>query len=163
MTKLHELAAARRVLSVALAMCLVATLSGSTSAATLMTWGYYIVPTSSYDAPACVSTTRVWMQEFGVSGITRFKAKFERRGPYDPGIPGTSYQTWSWRWSGPFPNDHLSYYWSAQPTFRHFVGGEYKIRAILVGIRPSFWQLDVKKKVDLVPTIGCSSDVIISP
>jgi hypothetical protein len=129
--------------------------AGPATAATQLAWGYRLAPSSRVDARACVSSTRIWLSEYGKSGVTRLKAKFERRAPQDPGIPGTSYGTRGWYYSGYFPNDAVSYWSDFSASFRYPVGGVYKIRAVLVGERPSLWQRDLKIKVDLSPTIGC--------
>lgn len=126
------------------------------TAHTPLRWGFFAQPTSVFDAGACVSTARVWLQELGRSGVTRLKAKFERRAPYDTGLPGLSYETRGWLYSLPFPDDGRSLYLAFQPWFRYPAGGEYHIRAVMVGERPSFWRPDHKLKASL-GRIGCEA------
>jgi hypothetical protein len=154
--------ATRLIVALCLAVLVVTPVSGASDK---MRWGYSNrgQPTSKREGAACVSSTKIWVQELGKSGITRLKAKFERRGPYDPGIPGTSYSTNGWYYSGAFPDDYLSYWATFYTRFRHFPGGVYKIRAVMVGERPSFWKPDVKIWADLAPTIGCEGGTIVTP
>ena len=129
------------------------------SAHTALRWGINQPPTSQIVGEACVGSTRVWLQELGQNGVTRLRVKFERRGANDPGIPGTSYSTTAWLYSGSFPDDALSYYSYFSASFRFFPGGRYNIRARFIGERPSFWRPDYRLNV-IVGEIGCDPGFI---
>lgn len=124
------------------------------NAHTGLRWGINRPPASQIVGEACVSTTTVWLQELGRNGVTRLRAKFERRAYYDPGIPGTSYSTTGWVHSASFPDDARNFWSYFSATFRFFPGGRYNIRARFIGERPSFWRPDYRLNV-IVGEIGC--------
>lgn len=107
-----------------------------------MRWGWSAPLETSYEDPACLSGATIWHQELGLSGITRLRAKFERRGPYDPGLPGLTYGSTGWMYSTTFPNTALSMWIRYRFYFRYPPNNLYSVRAVLIGERPSFWQPD---------------------
>lgn len=132
------------------------------AAHTPLRWGINQPPTSENVGEACVSSTTIWLQELGRNGVTRLRAKFERRGYYDPGIPGTSYSTTGWVHSASFPDDERNFWSFFSATFRYFPGGRYNIRARFIGERPSFWRPDYRLNV-IVGEIGCPLDPGFGP
>lgn len=102
---------------------------------------------------ACVTTTTIWVQELGKSGVTKLAAKFERRGKYDTGLPFLTYGESGWVYSHPFPDDARSFYGNFSYTPTH-PGGEYSFHVIGKGIRPGFWLPDRKLRV-VIGTGGC--------
>ena len=147
-----------RIATTALAIALVAhSLNPAVAVGhTALRWGINRPPTSENVGEACVSSTTVWLQELGRNGVTRLRAKFERRALYDTGIPGTSYSTTGWVRSGAFPDDERNFWSYFSVTFRYFPGGRYNIRARFIGERPSFWRPDYRLNV-IVGEIGCPS------
>ena len=125
-------------------------------AQTPLRWGYGAALITQADDAGCTSTARIWFQELGLSDVVRLRVRFELRAPYDPGIPGTSYATRGWFYSGKFPNDARSHWAPFAAAFRHEFMHSYKIRVIMVGERASFWRPDRKLKVDLEPYIECT-------
>jgi hypothetical protein len=103
---------------------------------------------------ACATFVRMWGQELGVSGVTRLRARFERRAPYDPGWLPTYGKT-AWQYSLYFPNDYRSHHMWFWSTLVYPAGGRYSLHFVLVGERPSFWQPDLKKRTTVKGGIGC--------
>jgi hypothetical protein len=118
-----------------------------------MRWWVANPVTTSYttvgDTTACLSTGAVGHQELGVSGITRLRAKFELRLAYDPGtLPYVPAST-GWLYSNSFADDARNYWNAWSFGFRYARDRDYWIRAVLLGERPSFWEPDLKLKLDL--------------
>lgn len=94
---------------------------------------------------ACLYGVRVYVQEYGESGVTRLRARFELRGPNDPRNAATmlfSYARTPWYSSWEFPDDHLNYYQRFGTRIRR-PGGGLAVWVHAVGERPSFWSRDI--------------------
>lgn len=136
-----------RIHRAALAMILVVSLilASPVAAQDSMVW-WVITPltTTYHDETSCQSTGRVGHQEFGQSGVTRLRAKFELRTQYDPGyLPYVPAST-GWLYADAFPDDAANYWTWWSYWFRYAQNKEYWIRGILIGERPSLWQADLK-------------------
>jgi hypothetical protein len=103
---------------------------------------------------ACATFVKMWGQEMGLSGVTRLRARFERRSPYDPGWLPTYGKT-AWQYSAYFPNDYRSHYQWFWSTLVYPSGGRYSLRFVLIGERPSFWQRDLRRSFGVTGGIGC--------
>ncbi len=125
-------------------------------AATKMAWSITQSADSMHRGNGCTATGQVYVREYGKSGVTRFRTRWELRGPYDPGYLPTYAKTGYTR-SGAFPNDQRSFgsYFTLPGGYINFAQGkEYALWARMVGERPSFWQRDIVRKGALGP-VAC--------
>lgn len=143
--------ALRRALAPILATALV--LTSPVSAQQNMQWGFARDVTSTNVEGACVSSALVWVQELGLSGITRLRAKFELRGYYDSTGILPTYLSSGWKYSKKFPDDSGNRWKHFGHSFRH-LGGLYRIYGVFIGERPSFWDPDLKMRGD-IGAVGC--------
>lgn len=166
-----ELPALRALLALALSLVLVQPVRAESE----MIWGYALAgqpdgydwvgtPTSVEGDSLCSASARIWLKEFGDSGIDRFRVKFELRGPNDPGLPFLSYQETDWIYGPRFADDYLDHWSFFWVRFSFFIGNTYKIRAVMIGERPSFWQFDERIEAALEPDVGCDGGgTIVTP
>jgi hypothetical protein len=121
------------------------TLAVPADGAPTMTVGLRSGPTATASGSKCTYEAVTWAWERGSSGINRLRARFELRGPYDPGYLPT-YAKSGWARSRTFPNNALSY-WNnltlRRGSLNSALNSRYGVWAKTVGERPSFWQRDV--------------------
>lgn len=125
-----------------------------------MTWGVNRAASAQPRGNGCTADARVWVQEIGTSGVTRFRGRWELRGKYDAGYFPTYGKT-GWYGSRPFPNNGVSYYvyFSIGNGMLNFAAdSEFSLWGKFVGERPSFWQRDVVLHPNL-GTVICSTDI----
>ena len=112
-----------------------------------------------YKSVGCTVTNKVWAQEFGVSGVTRLRLRWELRSPYDTGWLPT-YATTQYLYSNTFPDDarnHFAYYTLGPGAINYAANKEFGLWVKIVGERPSFWQRDLVLKSEL-GRFGCNID-----
>lgn len=134
------------------------------AAAQTMTYGVNRRASAAPWGEGCTADARVWVQEIGKSGVTRFRGRWELRGKYDSGLFPIHGKT-GWYVSRSFPNNAASkfvYFSVGNGMLNFFSNKEYSLWAKLVGERPSFWQRDVVLRPNL-GTIICSNDGIGVP
>jgi hypothetical protein len=149
-----------RRLALAFAAVIVASavMPGMTVGHQTMRWGWAKPLENVFEYPSCVGRATFWHQELGDSGINRLRAKVELRGQYDTtGLPLVTYGDTGWLYSKPFPDDARSLYVTWWTRLNYPYGHIYSAQAILIGERPSFWQLDRKMRVTL-GEYACTGD-----
>jgi hypothetical protein len=130
------------------------------TAATKMIWGITQRADVTLWAASCSAVGQVWAKEFGASGVTRFRARWELRSPYDTGWLPTYAKT-SYVYSAPFPNDarnFYQYFTLREGRVNYPANKEFALWVKIVGERPSFWQRDIVRKGSL-GRIGCNLNV----
>jgi hypothetical protein len=102
----------------------------------------------------CIIRTKLWLMAHAGSGITQLQVRFQLRAPQDPGVPYTHYGDTGWVGSGYFDSsaNRYMYFWS---WFNPPPGGLYKVTASYRGVRPGFWNRDLRFSEDLEPNVGC--------
>lgn len=141
----------RHLALVLLLTVVVGVVPSSTSGQSNFKWGVSTpveVHNSARELWSCTPTTKVWSQEIGESGITRLRARFELRGPFDTGLLPTWWES-EWLRSAQFPNDTLNYSERFTLAFDGVTVGNGKqlaVWTVLIGEKPSFWARDAKIK-----------------
>jgi len=156
----------RRAVALLVALSLLVALPAPSATATdLLRSGFApsgTLTNSTTSKGACATFVRMWGSEVGLSGVTRLRARFERRGLYDPGGWLPTYGKTMWYYSDSFPNDRRSHYQWFQTTLVYPSGGRYSLHFVLIGERPSFWQRDLRKSFAVKGGIGCEKDINFS-
>lgn len=151
MTRIH-----RRKSATILGVLLAAFIAGQALASTKMSAWVTIGANTVITRTACSFTGAIRFQEYGRSGVTRFRAEFQLRAPYDPGprygIGLPTFGKAGWWYSNSFPNDYRNY-WGAfilgRGWLNSFGFSDKALWAKVVGERPSFWQRDIVVYVKL--------------
>lgn len=113
-----------------------------------------------YKSVGCTAVNKVWAQEFGVSGVNRFRFRWELRSPYDTGWLPTYAKT-HYLYSNPFPDDarnSFAYFTLGPGAINFAANKEFGLWVKIVGERPSFWQRDLVLKSE-VGRLGCNLGV----
>lgn len=138
----------KRLAALLVAVALVSSAAPSLAAPKKMAWAITQTAGSTLHGNGCTASGQIYVREYGKSGVTRFRTRWELRGPYDPGYLPTYART-TYSWSGSFPNDHQSFgtYFTLPGGYLNFAQGkQFALWAKMVGERPSFWQRDIVRK-----------------
>lgn len=125
-----------------------------------MQFGINTPLTVTYDPEAhvCRTHVRLWLKEYGLSGVTELRTKFKLKGTYDEnyfGLP--AWHSHGWYYSGRFPDDARNFWAYFQTRFQHAHGKYYTHHVRLVGHRPGFWRRDRASNYQFPGTYGCQA------